>query len=214
MSVRSPARPQRPASAELQRRRDLRRRKRVHFAAQLWSLLLLLSASAGLGWLLLRHGWLLRTPEQVQLTSRSPFNREQVISAAGLRFPIALLSLDGASLQQRLGAKLPVEDIRLQRQLWPPQLLIDLRLRQAVAQAQRHTLKAGKRAMSIAPGHGSAGRNSNKHGVKRCPPCVCWAGSQGMPAPSPCCWGSFRLLRPSARWNSGAMASSGCKAEL
>ena len=72
MSVRSPARPQRPASAELQRRRDLRRRKRVHFAAQLWSLLLLLSASAGLGWLLLRHGWLLRTPEQVQLTSRSP----------------------------------------------------------------------------------------------------------------------------------------------
>ncbi|MGB0278295.1 MAG: hypothetical protein ACPF98_05920, partial [Prochlorococcaceae cyanobacterium] len=98
MSVRSPARPQRPASAELQRRRDLRRRKRVHFAAQLWSLLLLLSASAGLGWLLLRHGWLLRTPEQVQLTSRSPFNREQVISAAGLRFPVALLSLDGASL--------------------------------------------------------------------------------------------------------------------
>ena len=139
MSVRSPARPQRPASAELQRRRDLRRRKRVHFAAQLWSLLLLLSASAGLGWLLLRHGWLLRTPEQVQLTSRSPFNREQVISAAGLRFPVALLSLDGASLQQRLGAKLPVEDIRLQRQLWPPQLLIDLRLRQAVARAQRHT---------------------------------------------------------------------------
>ena len=95
----------------------------VHFAAQLWSLLLLLSASAGLGWLLLRHGWLLRSPEQVQLTSRSPFSREQVISAAGLRFPVALLNLDGASLQQQLGSNLPVEDIRLQRQLWPPATL-------------------------------------------------------------------------------------------
>ena len=139
MSVRSQARPQRAPSAELQRRRELRRRKRVQFASQLGSLLLLLSASAGLGWLLLRHGWLLRTPEQVQLTSRSPFSRQQVISAAGLRFPVALLNLDGASLQQRLGTNLPVEDIRLQRQLWPPQLLIDLRLRQAVARAQRHT---------------------------------------------------------------------------
>ena len=137
--MRSPARPQRPPSAELQRRRDLRRRKRVHFASQLFSLLLLLSTSAGLGWLLLRHGWLLRTPEQVQLTSRSPFSREQVISAAGLRFPVALLSLDGTSLQQQLGSKLPAEEIRLQRQLWPPQLLIDLRLRQAVARAQRQT---------------------------------------------------------------------------
>ena len=139
MSVRSPARPQRAPNEGLQRRRELRRRKRLHFAAQLWSLLLLLSASAGLGWLLLCHGWLLRSAAQVELTRRSPFSREQVISAAGLRFPVALLNLDGASLQQRLGANLPVEDIRLQRQLWPPQLLIDLRLRQAVARAQRQT---------------------------------------------------------------------------
>ena len=137
--MRSPARPQRPPSEGLERRRELRRRKRAQFASQLLSLLLLLSASAGLGWLLLRHGWLLRTPEQVQLSSRSPFNRKQVISAAELSFPVALLTLDGASLQRQLGANLPVEDIRLQRQLWPPQLLIDLRLRQAVARAQRQT---------------------------------------------------------------------------
>ena len=117
MSVRSPARPQRAPSAELQRRRELRRRKRAQFASQLLSLLLLLSASTGLSWLLLRHGWLLRTPEQVQVSSRSPFSREQVISAAELRFPVALLSLDGTSLQKKLGSTLPVEDIRLQRQL-------------------------------------------------------------------------------------------------
>ena len=137
--MRSPARPQKPPSEGLQRRRELRRRKRLHFAAQLWSLLLLLSASAGLGWLLLRHGWLLHSAEQVQLSSRSPFSREQVISAAGLRFPVALLNLDGASLQRQLGTNLPVEDIRLQRQLWPPELLIDLRLRQAIARAERQT---------------------------------------------------------------------------
>ena len=80
MTVRSPARAQGAPSVGLQRRRELRRRKRMHLAAQLWSLLLLLSASAGLGWLLLRHGWLLRTPAQVQLSNRSQFNRDQVIS--------------------------------------------------------------------------------------------------------------------------------------
>ena len=139
MTVRSPARAQGAPSVGLQRRRELRRRKRMHLAAQLWSLLLLLSASAGLSWLLVRHGWLLRTPAQVQLSDRSPFSRDQVISAAGLRFPLELLSLDGASMQQRLGANLPVENISVQRQLWPPKLLIDLRLRQAVARAQRQT---------------------------------------------------------------------------
>jgi len=139
VSVRSPVRAQRAPNEGLQRRRELRRRKRMHLAGQLLSLLLLLGSSAGLGWLLLRHGWLLRTPAQVQLTSNSPFSREQVINAAGLRFPVALLGIDGASLQRRLGARLPVEEISLQRQIWPPQLLIDLRLRQAVARAQRQT---------------------------------------------------------------------------
>ena len=139
MSVRSPARPQRAPSAELQRRRELRRFQRRHRRAQLLSLLLLLSTSTGLGWLLLRHGWLLRTPEQVSLSSRSPFDRKQVIKAAGLQFPVELLSLDSTDLQQRLEANLPAENITLQRQLWPPQLLISLRLRQAVARAQRQT---------------------------------------------------------------------------
>ena len=139
MTARSPTRAQRAPSEGLQRRRELRRRQRMHLAAQLWSLLLLLSVSAGLGWLLLRHGWLLRTPMQVQLTNRSPFDRDQVISAAGLRFPLELLSLDSASMQQRLGANLPVENISVQRQLWPPKLLIHLQLRQAVARAQRQT---------------------------------------------------------------------------
>ena len=97
-----------------------------------------------------------------------PFSREQVISAAGLRFPVALLNLDGAN--QRLGANLPVEDIRLQRQLWPPQLLIDLRLRQAVAAPNGKPPKVLKRAMWIAPGPGSAASNSRQARLEPCRP--------------------------------------------
>ena len=90
-----------------------------------------------LGWLLLRHGWVLRDAQQVQVTGAWGFSRDQIIQAAGLRFPVPLLQLNPDDLLLRLAGSLPVEQIQLRRQMLPPQLNISLRQCQAVARAQR-----------------------------------------------------------------------------
>ena len=129
--------PPRQLSEGVLRRRELRRRKRIGLLARCWRLLALLAASTGLGWLLLRHGWVLRDAQQVQVTGAWGFSRDQIIQAAGLRFPVPLLQLNPDDLRQRLAGSLPVEQIQLQRHMLPPQLNISLRQRQAVARAQR-----------------------------------------------------------------------------
>ena len=129
--------PARHRNEGVERRRELRRRKRLSLLARCWRLLALLAASTGLGWLLLRHGWVLRDADQVQVSGAWGFSRDQIIQAAGLRFPVPLLQLNPDELRQRLSGSLPVEQIQLQRHMLPPQLNINLRQRQAVARAQR-----------------------------------------------------------------------------
>ena len=59
---------QRPVSAQVARRRDLRRQRRQTLLLQLWRFVALLLLSGGFSWILLRHGWTLRSPEAVILT--------------------------------------------------------------------------------------------------------------------------------------------------
>ena len=137
MSVSSPK--AKPLSEGIQRRRELRRRKRLSLLMSLWRLLALGGTSAGLGWLLLQHGWVLRGPEQVQVSGAWGFSRAQIIQAAELRFPLQLLELDPVRVQTNLAKTLPVEQIQVQRKMLPAQLRISLKQRQAVAKARRRT---------------------------------------------------------------------------
>ena len=69
--------------------------------------------SAGLGFVLLRQGWNLRQPNQVEVNGSSLVNRDQVIQAAGLHFPQPLLELQPKQLGDQLMATLPVAKVRL-----------------------------------------------------------------------------------------------------
>jgi len=130
---------QRPPTEGLQRRQELRRQRRLERLAQVWRLLALLAAAAGLGWVLLRHGWLLQSPAQVTVVGSAGLGREQVIRAGDLRFPQPLLDLDPADLRRRLASQLPVDQVVVQRHMLPVGLTIRLHPRVAVARAQRRT---------------------------------------------------------------------------
>lgn len=121
----------------IQRRKELRRRKRLDTIAQLWRLLALMAISAGLGWLVLKQAWILRSPNQVEVSGAPDLNRELVVRASGLTFPLKLLELNPILIKQRLAAALPVDQVRIQRQMLPPRLVINLSERAAVARAQR-----------------------------------------------------------------------------
>ncbi len=120
-----------------ERRRLLRQERRADRLRNLWRLLLFSAMAAGLGYGLLRQGWTLNSPGQVEVSGSRLVGREQVIQAAGIRFPQPLLSLQPRLLAGTLSQALPVDNVRVSRLMLPPRLRVELEDRTAVARAER-----------------------------------------------------------------------------
>ena len=121
------------------RRRELRQQRRQERLRNLWRILVLAGTATGLGWLLLREGWVLRNPAQIEVMGSRQVNREQVIREGQLQLPLQLLSLRPQQLAARLSNGLPVEQVQVSRLMLPPRLRIELVDREAVARAQRRS---------------------------------------------------------------------------
>ncbi|MFM7361290.1 MAG: cell division protein FtsQ/DivIB [Cyanobium sp.] len=121
------------------RRRELRLQRRAERLRNLWRFLVFSALAAGLGAVLLREGWILRDPSQLEVRGSSLVNREQVIQAAGLRFPTPLLEIWPKDLSRSLTAALPVAEVKVTRLMLPPRLRVELVDREAVARAERRS---------------------------------------------------------------------------
>jgi cell division protein FtsQ len=121
----------------VERRRQLRQQRRQEQLRNLWRILLFSGAATGLGWLLLRQGWVLHNPAQIEIIGSRQVSRDQVMHEGQLKLPLQLLSLRPRQLADRLSAGLPVEQVQVSRLMLPPRLRIELVEREAVAQAQR-----------------------------------------------------------------------------
>jgi cell division protein FtsQ len=97
--------------------------------------------ASGLAFVLLRQGWTVKRPDQIEVRGSSVVSREQVIDAAGMSFPLPLLSLNPKRLSDTLERTLPVHQVMVMRMMLPPRLRIELVDRQAVARATRRTPK-------------------------------------------------------------------------
>jgi cell division protein FtsQ len=138
-TVSSPPATPSPLPPGTERRKQLRQQRRRERLRNLWRTLLLSLAAAGLGYGLLRQGWSLQRPEQVEVSGSERVSRDQVIRAAKLHFPVPLLSLEPRRLRTDLAAALPVEQVQVQRLMLPPRLRVGLVDREAIARAERHT---------------------------------------------------------------------------
>jgi len=132
-----PQRPTAPLSPGAQRRRELRQQRRADRLRHGWRFLVYSALAAGLGYGLMRQGWMLRDAAQVEVSGSSLVSREQVIEAADLHFPQPLLGLQPGELSRSLSDSLPVEQVRVSRLMMPPRLRIELKDRQVVARAER-----------------------------------------------------------------------------
>ena len=137
----SPSSPAPSALPGVERRRQLRRQRRVERLQDGWRILVYGALTAGLGFVLLREGWMLQGPDQVAVSGSRLVSREQVITAARLRFPQPLFALQPRLLSRTLAEALPVEQVKVTRLMLPPRLRVDLVDREAVARAQRRTPK-------------------------------------------------------------------------
>ncbi|MCP9825849.1 FtsQ-type POTRA domain-containing protein [Synechococcus sp. EJ6-Ellesmere] len=128
----------------VERRRQLRLQRRQERLRNVWRLVVFSAAAAGLGYGLLRQGWTLNGPSQVEVSGSERVSREQAIAAAELRFPMPPLTLDPRLLRSELLDALPVEQVTVQRLILPPRLRIELVDRQVVARAERRTAKGNE----------------------------------------------------------------------
>jgi cell division protein FtsQ len=115
----------------------LQKQRQQERLRNLWRALFLSACAAGLGYGLLRQGWSLQSPNQVEVLGSQRVNRDQVIRAANRRFPVPLLTLEPKRLRDDLAAGLPVEQVQVKRLMLPPRLRIELVDREAVARAER-----------------------------------------------------------------------------
>ena len=119
------------------RRKLLRQQRRAERLRNLWRMAVFSAIAAGLGYGLLRQGWTLRGPAQVEVVGSQLVDRQQVIRATGLQFPQSLLTVQPRELDRDLRSSLPVEQVRISRLMLPPRLRVELVDREAVARAER-----------------------------------------------------------------------------
>jgi cell division protein FtsQ len=127
----------RPLSPGAERRRQLRLQQRQERLRNAWRVLVFLGLAGGLGYGLLRLGWTLSGPEQVEVIGSRQVTTTEVISAADIRFPQPLLTLDPRRIASGLAGTLPVEEVRVSRLMAPPRLRVVVVDRQPVARAER-----------------------------------------------------------------------------
>ena len=125
----------------VERRRQLRRQRRLERLQDGWRILVYAGLATGLGFVLLRDGWTLQGAHQVEVSGSQLVTRDQVVAAARLRFPEPLLALQPRLLSRQLADSLPVERVKVSRLMLPPRLRVELVDREAVARAQRRTPK-------------------------------------------------------------------------
>ena len=143
---------QRPVSAQVARRRELRRQRRQTLLLQGWRLVVMLLLSGGFTWILLRHGWTLRDPEAVVLRDGAALETDQVIKAAKLRFPQPLLEVSPRALEQQLISALPVRSAQVERQMLPARLIVSLKPEIPIAKAERQGPSGRERGLLNAEG--------------------------------------------------------------
>ena len=143
---------QKPLSAQMARRRDLRRQRRQTLGIRLWRLVAFMFLSGGLAWILLRHGWTLNGSDAVIVRGDAAFDSDQVIAAAQLRFPQPLLEIDPRTLEQKLFRALPVQSIQVERHMLPAQLIVTLSPQIPIARAERQSATGRERGLLNAEG--------------------------------------------------------------
>lgn len=130
--------PSAPLPPNIERRRRLRQEKQRERLIQAWRLLVYAGSTTALAWILLSSGWNLRSIDQVRVSGSNRVGPESVVQAAGLRFPLSLLSLQPGNLERRLMDELPVQSVSIHRRLLPPGLEIKLLDRRPIAAATRN----------------------------------------------------------------------------
>lgn len=118
-----------------QRRRDLRRQRRVRGLQSGWRVVAVSGLTAGLVWVSTLPSWVIRQPDQVEIEGNQLLTTEAIQALLPLEYPQSLLQVRPQALVQALETKAPIAEATVTRHLFPPRLTVQVKERQPVAVA-------------------------------------------------------------------------------
>jgi cell division protein FtsQ len=121
-----------------QRRKKLRRQRQMKILQAIWRTLAVTGLAGGLLWVALQPIWVLKTPEQVVMTSgKQPLSKEAMKSLLDLSYPQSLWRIQPGAIADALKKQPTIAQATVNRRLFPPGLIIEIEERIPVALAQR-----------------------------------------------------------------------------
>ncbi|OLP17898.1 cell division protein FtsQ [Leptolyngbya sp. 'hensonii'] len=117
----------------IQRRKQLRNQRRLRNFQAVWQMIAVSSLSAGLAWVLTLPGWVIATPEQVEIKGNRFLSTKAILALLPLSYPQSLLQVQPQALAEKLEAAAPIRSVTVTRQLIPPKMMVQVRERLPVA---------------------------------------------------------------------------------
>lgn len=119
------------------RRKQLRRTRRIKFYQRIWRTFLVGGIAGSLLWAITLPDWMIRHPEQIEIQGNYWLSAEAIRSLLPLSYPQSLLQVQPQVLAEFLESEAPIASALVSRQLIPPGLTIQIRERQPVAIAEQ-----------------------------------------------------------------------------
>jgi cell division protein FtsQ len=123
-----------------QRRQKLRRQRGLKVVQSVWRTVLVSGLAVGLGWGITRPLLLIRGPQQVSITGNEFLSAEVLRALLPLDYPISLFQVQPERLAEVLETRAPIATATVNRQLFPPELTIQVQERRPVARATNQVL--------------------------------------------------------------------------
>jgi cell division protein FtsQ len=116
-----------------QRRRKLRRQRRVRIFQLIWQTFAVGSLASGLWWLAIQPMWVLKNYQDIEVEGNQLLSSEAVQLQTGLVYPRSLWRIQPSQITESLKHQPIIADAVVSRRLFPPGLVIHIQERIPVA---------------------------------------------------------------------------------
>lgn len=119
-----------------ERRRRLRRNRRVRALQAMWRTMAVSALAAGAIWLIKSPVWIIQSAQQIDIQGNELLSPERVRSLLPIQYPEPLWAIRPEAIAQHLEARGPIAYATVTRHLVPPSVTIEIQERRPVAIAQ------------------------------------------------------------------------------
>ena len=122
-----------------QSRRQLQQQRRVRVITSAWRFVCMSGILAGLAWVIDRPDWTISQPEQIRIEGNQYLSDRTIRSMLAIPYPKLIMELAPEQLQSQLLERAAIPSVKIDRQLLPPRLLVQVQDSPPVARIVRDT---------------------------------------------------------------------------